>query len=299
VNPATYQEDGSLRCLIDVVPFGVADERPVRTRSAIRGVLPGVDDDSKVILWGGGVYNWFDPLTLGQAVDRLRHLHPEVRLVFMGMRHPNPEVPQMQMAVRTEQLADELGLTGTYVHFNRDWAPFKERHEHLLDADIGVSTHFDHVETEFSFRTRILDYLWAGLPVVTTGGDSLAALIEARGAGVVVPPRDVDALTAALDSLLSDPARLEASRTASQAMGEELRWSIVVEPLLRYCRDPRRAPDLLDPVQQALVWQHLVMVTKTRTRLVNTLLAVRNTLRDDGIRGVVARTLERVRRTAR
>src|SRR5664280_3299763 len=47
-------------------------------------------------------------------------------------------------------------------------SPYTERSDHLLDADVGVSTHFDHVETEFSFRTRILDYLWTGLPIVAT-----------------------------------------------------------------------------------------------------------------------------------
>lgn len=299
VNPATYQDDGTLRRLIDVVPFGVTDEHPVRGRPAIRGVLPGVDGRSKVILWGGGLYNWFDPLTLLHAVDRLRHAHPDVRLVFMGLRHPNPEVPQMQMAVQAERLSDELGLTDTVVHFNKDWVPFRERQDHLLDADIGVSTHFDQVETEFAFRTRILDYLWAGLPVVTTGGDSLADLIDRRGAGVVVPPRDVDALVEALASLLGEDDMLEARRRASRELAEELRWSVVVEPLLRYCRDPRRAPDLLDPIQQDLARQNLVMVTSTRSRMHNNLVALRKTVRDDGIRVAIARSLEGARRSAK
>lgn len=299
INPVTYDDDATLRRLIDVVPFGVSDDPPVRSRSAIRGVLPGVDADSRVILWGGGVYNWFDPLTLIHAVDRLRAGHPELRLVFMGMRHPNPEVPQMRMASRAEQLSDELGLTGTIVHFNTDWVPFAERQDHLLDADIGVSTHFDHVETEFSFRTRILDYLWAGLPVVTTGGDALADLIDRRGAGRVVPPRDVDALVDALDQLLTDPELLATSSAASQELGAELRWSAVVEPLLRFCREPRRAPDLLDATQQDLARQSFVMVTSTRTILRNNLLALRNTLRDDGVRAVFARTLERAARGRR
>jgi glycosyltransferase involved in cell wall biosynthesis len=296
INPATYADDGSLRRLIEVVPFGVGDDEPVRGRSAIRGVFPGVDADSKVVLWGGGLYNWFDPLTLLHAVDRLRHSHPEVRLVFMGMRHPNPEVPQMRMAAAAERLAHELGLAGKFVHFNRDWVPFDERKDHLLDADIGVSTHFDHVETEFSFRTRILDYLWAGLPVVTTGGDALALMIDQRGAGAVVPPVDVEALADALAALLDSDERMQEARRASRALADELRWSAVVEPLLRYCRDPRRAPDLLDPVQQDLARQNLVMVTSTRSRMRNNVLALRNTLRDDGISVAMRRTLERVRR---
>ena len=45
--------------------------------------------------------------------------------------------------------------------FNEDWVAYDDRQNYLLEADVGVSTHLDHVETEFSFRTRILDYLWA------------------------------------------------------------------------------------------------------------------------------------------
>ena len=53
-------------------PFGVAGDAPVRARSVLKGVVPGIGPDDKVILWGGGVYNWFDPLTLIRAVHRLR-----------------------------------------------------------------------------------------------------------------------------------------------------------------------------------------------------------------------------------
>ncbi len=129
------------------------------------------------------IYNWFDPLTLLHAVDKLRARVPEVRLFFLGMKHPNPHVPEMRMAVETRALADELGLTGTHVFFNEGWVEYDDRQNFLLEADVGVSTHLDHVETEFSFRTRILDYFWAGLPVVATGGDSLAELIEERWRG--------------------------------------------------------------------------------------------------------------------
>ena len=35
---------------------------------------------------------WFDPLTLIRAVDLLRRNRDDARLVFLGMKHPNPEV---------------------------------------------------------------------------------------------------------------------------------------------------------------------------------------------------------------
>ena len=90
VNPVTYDADETLRSLISVVPFGVPEAPPVRTRPAIKGVVEGIGPDDKVLLWGGGIYNWFDPLTLLHAVDRLRRHRPDVRLFFMGLQAPEP-----------------------------------------------------------------------------------------------------------------------------------------------------------------------------------------------------------------
>jgi glycosyltransferase involved in cell wall biosynthesis len=225
----------------------VADEPPTRTRAAIRGAIPGIGDEDAVVLWGGGIYNWFDPLTLLRAVDRVRADVPGIRLVFLGLRHPNPDIPEMEMAVATRRLAEELGLVGTHVFFNEDWVEFDDRQNFLLDADLGVSTHLRHIETEFSFRTRILDYLWAGLPILATDGDGFAELIRAEGLGLVVPPDDVDALTDALRRLLTDAELAAACRARVAAVAPTLRWSSALEPLVTFCRDPKRAADIACP----------------------------------------------------
>ncbi len=246
VNPVSYDDDQTLRRLIDVAPFGTQSEPPMRTGPGVRGVLPGIDHGDELLLWGGGVYNWFDPLTLVEAVHRLRERRPRLRLLFLGMKHPNADVPEMAMALRTRRLSDELGLTGNRVFFNEQWVAYDRRQDYLLDADVGVSTHLDHVETAFSFRTRVLDYLWAGLPVLTTEGDTLADLVAERGLGLTVPAQDVDAVAAAIDRLLGDQALRERCRQAVAALQPELTWEVALRPLLAFCRDPRRAPDLLD-----------------------------------------------------
>jgi len=244
VNSAVYDEDESLDSLIDVVPFGITDEPPVQKRHAIKGEVPGIGPDDKVIIWGGGVYNWFDPLTLVRAVDRLRSRHPDVRLYFMGLKHPNPGVPDMRIAWELRQLSDELGLTGAYVFFNDGWVPYAERADYLMDADLGVSTHFHHVETAFSFRTRILDYLWASLPIVATDGDTFAPLITLHGLGATVPPLDVEALEQALETYLYDDEAVAKARANVQDFAAQYAWATVLRPLVEFCRLPRRAADL-------------------------------------------------------
>lgn len=241
VNPYTYEGDTNLDGLVSVVPFGVPSDPPRRHGPGLRGVIPGVDEGDKIVLWGGGVYNWFDPLSLIRAVEAVKDELPTVRLVFLGMRHPNPAIPEMGVAHQARRLAADRGLTGKHVFFNETWLPYDSRANVLLDADVGVSTHLAHIETRFSFRTRVLDYLWAGLPTVLTGGDALADLVGSRGAGVVVAPGDAGAIARGLLNMLAHPP----PRRHITALADGFRWERVAEPLLEFCRAPWRARDLV------------------------------------------------------
>ena len=243
INPGTYGEDPTLRRLIDVVPFGIPTDPPARLGPGIRDAFPAIGAQDPVVIWGGGVYNWFDPLSLVHAIDRLRATQPGIRLVFLGMRNPNPDIPEMRVATALRQLSDRLGLTGSHVFFNEGWVPYEQRAGYLLDADVGVSTHLAHLETHFSFRTRVLDYLWAGLPMVLTGGDALSEEIAGNGLGIAVPPDDPEAIGAALASLLASPP----PREAIQVFGARYRWDRVAEPLRRWAAAPYRAPDRAEP----------------------------------------------------
>lgn len=242
VNVETHEADPTLRALIDVVPFGLSPTIPAPSSRPFRDDL-GLGDDARIIVWAGGVYDWLDPLLAIRAVDRLRHRHPDVRLVFQGMQHPNPDVPAMDMPRRCTELSDELGLTGSYVFFTTDWVPYDQRHNQLLDADLGISTHADHLEARLAFRARILDYLWAGLPVVATNGDILAMLIHSSGIGAVVEPGDVDGLAAAIEKQLYDPDAAASARARLRTVRQRLTWEVAMAPLSAFCADPARAAD--------------------------------------------------------
>lgn len=243
LNPTTYSDDPTFESLLRLVPFGLPEDPPVQQRHGIKGTVPGIGVDDKVLIWGGGIYNWFDPATLVEAMGLLVEDHPEIKLFFLSARHFNPDIPEMQALTDTVETAERLGLVDRTVFFNDSWVDYERRADYLLDADIGVSTHLLHAETRFAFRTRILDYLWAGLPIVATDGDSFATLIRERGIGRVVPQLDAPALAAAIVEMVSDGEARELAKRNLLAVREEFVWSRVLAPLVEFCADPRPAAD--------------------------------------------------------
>ena len=294
LNTVSYDEDNTLRSLIDVAPFGISPEPPQRMQPRLKGVVEGIGPDDKVILWGGGIYNWFDPLTLIRAVDLLRSRRDDVRLFFLGMQHPHPHVPEMRMSFAARTLAADLGLTGKHVFFNEQWVRYDERADYLLEADVGVSNHLDHVETAFSFRTRMLDYLWAGLPMVCTRGDVFAALVDGHGLGVTVDPGDVEALADALDRVLSDDGFAEQCRQNVRALAPDYHWSRVLAPLVEFCRAPRRAPDLLDDYARRRMARGAARLYRPRSGVRREVEIAVDHLREGGVRRVATKAASRL-----
>lgn len=256
VNPRTLGRDGDLRSLIDVVPFGLPSEdiaiaadraRDARRARALpgavmKGVHPAIAATDKVLLWGGSLLDWQDPETLIAAVARLARVRSDVKLFFMGVRHPNPQVTPMAVVERSRKLAESLGVVGTHVIFN-DWVPYEERALYLTEADLGVSTHHAHLETRYAFRTRMLDYLWARLPIVCTDGDYFGDLVRDRGLGRAVPQGDPDALATAIAGMLDDETARDHAVTALADVASTMTWDRVAEPLRAWCADPAFAAD--------------------------------------------------------
>ena len=234
VTPQSYRDDPHLDRLIGVVPFGIPDNEPEHDAEVLRGVVKGIDADDLVLIWSGGLYNWFDPQTLIRAVAELASREPRVKLFFQGTKHPHPGVPEMPIVEEARALAKSLGVLDTHVFFNDSWVDYTTRHNYLLESTAGVSTHRAHLETTFSFRTRVLDYLWAKLPMVLTEGDHFAELVEREQLGVVVPADDPSALADALEKVLTNQSFRKKAVTNITKVRESYRWHRVLQPLLRY-----------------------------------------------------------------
>lgn len=242
INTYNYDADDSFRNIIDVVPFGIPANMPEHSRDTIRAVFPKINTEDKIVLWGGGIWNWLDPLTAIKAIWEITRYRKDVKLVFIGVKHPDPKLPEMQKAIEALNLSKELELLNEYVFFN-EWTPYDLRQNFLLEADVGLSIHQKRIETEFSYRTRVMDYIWARLPIVTTEGDSIAKLVKEENIGEIVKYENTQNLARVLDSVLSNKSLQEIFKRNLNKIAPKYTWQNVAKPLVNYCIKSEPAPD--------------------------------------------------------
>lgn len=246
--PATLAADPEARRLLAIVPFGLPEEPPRGDGSALRREL-GIPGGAPVALFWGGLWDWMDPALAVRAVAQLGARGSAVHLVFLGGARPGGDTMRAS-AEEAHRAVSELGL-GKQVHFLQRWIPYRDRGSILLGADIAVTAHRPSLESELAFRTRLLDCLWACLPVACTRGDTLAGEAEREGWGSAADPGDAPGLAAAMATLLDAAGRARATAAMSAALAR-YQWSRSSANILQLLEaSPPARPSLLVPGEVA------------------------------------------------
>ncbi|KXW55830.1 glycosyltransferase [Ferrovum sp. PN-J185] len=178
--------------LIKILPFGSPERNPVEKFNGSLRKKFQLKDNDFIMIWGGGIYDWFDPQTIILAVQRLYEQNIKIHLIFLGVKHPNSEISQHQIVSDCINLAKKLNILNKLVYFNFDWVEYEKRDLYLRDANIAVSAHHESVETRYAFRTRILDYIWCEIPIISTKGDYFSSIIQDKGYGFTTNYNDVN-----------------------------------------------------------------------------------------------------------
>ncbi len=224
INPRTFEDDPTLDSLLAVVPFGVPAPRAIPEKSL----------DSPAILFGG-IYDWYDPILAIEAAALAAQELPGLTLSFVS--HPNAAVTPQSKFGQAKAFADRMRLHDT-VRF-REWFSYESRAE-VYDRHVAAMLTFPRsLETELSFRTRVLDYLWGGLPVLSSpaaGTDELINRYEAGGVLTSDQPADV---ARRIVTALTDAAGYRSMVEGTQRFVSDFQWSDLAEPLIAFCRDPK------------------------------------------------------------
>jgi glycosyltransferase involved in cell wall biosynthesis len=200
-----------------LVPWGI-EARPAAP-AAVAGIRARFGLPSRYVLWSGTIEPRKNLPVLLDAFERLAA--PDVALVLAGPQGWNEDI-----AARVARLGDRVRAVG------------------FVDPDSLRALHagaevFCFPSLEEGFGLPVLEAMAQGTAVITSSG---TATEEVCGdAGLLVDPRDVDALAAALSTLLDDDderRRLGAAGLA-RATGE-LTWAATATALGSVLREAAR-----------------------------------------------------------
>jgi len=207
------------------VPFGIpADDPPPEVWGPAE--LP---DDWAVVLWWGGVWPWLDLETLLAARARLGGA--PLALVIPATARPGGFAPAMDRETLLH-MAGRHGLEPPQVIPLETWLPYAQRYRLLNRATLLAVLHHGGREAELAFRTRALDGIWAGVPLLLSEGGAVAELAREHGWGAVAPVHDPKAVAAAMELMASEREQLRC-RSAIAATREDWRWPQVARPLVK------------------------------------------------------------------
>jgi glycosyltransferase involved in cell wall biosynthesis len=211
LNPVVFESDPDLRSLIAIAPFGV---QPARARTS-------PDLANPQILFGG-IYDWYEPIVAIDAVALAREQFPGMTVTFST--HPNPEITPQGKAADAMRYAHEKRYE-SFVRFE-PWVAYDRRGVFLDRFAAALLTFPQSLETDLSMRTRVYDYLWAGIPIVTSSAPGTDEIIA--GAGIVVRTESARDYADALVRVLRDHARMTAG---TAAFVESHQWRDTLAPL--------------------------------------------------------------------
>jgi len=210
-------------------------------RTAARTCLreQGIHDDDFVVLWCGGYNTWTDVDTLFKALEGAMGQEPRLHYVSVGAN--TYEAPD-NVYTRLLQMIEQSPYRARFHMLG--WRPWPEMAGYYAESDVGINIDALHYETIYGTRTRLVEMIAAGLPVVTSLGAELSYLLQNQGAALTFEVGDWQVLGHQLVKLAQNrPLRDDLARAAYAYATNQLSFRMTTAGLRAWVRNPQRAPD--------------------------------------------------------
>ena len=210
----------------------------------------GIRPTDFVVLWCGGYNTWTDVDTLFCGLNAAMTATPNMHYVSVGAStYAGSNTMYDQFCARVKELprpdAARFHLLG--------WRPWAEVKQFYIESDIGINIDSLHYETLYGTRTRLVEMIAGGLPVITTLGAELSYLLQAHEATLTFDVGDWRGLGQQLSALATDPKRRDDLACAGYAYAAgDLSFAATTQPLRQWVQQPRLAPDRLPEHRTAL-----------------------------------------------
>jgi len=209
--------------LLPVIPFSVSPELP-----------PERPHDASLFVYSGILLPWQDPSVAIEALLGTLGKKGAGRFAFIGGPHPSGDVSRGRFDDIIRRI--ETSKRATF----ESPMPFDALQERLAGCGVALDLMARNAERELAFTSRTVVYLSCGLPVIYNDYSELSQWIARFDAGWCLDPADGAGVRSLVERLLDSPEEAEKRReNARRLVRERLTWDRTIEPLARWCQNPK------------------------------------------------------------
>jgi glycosyltransferase involved in cell wall biosynthesis len=206
-----------------------------RERMANLGIRP----QDFIVLWCGGYNTWTDVETLYKGLVSAMAEDNSIHFVSLGANTyeaPNNVYQSFLSMIASSEFKDNFHMLG--------WRPWSEIPDFYSESDLGINIDALHYETIYGTRTRLLEMMAAGLPVITSLGSELSYRLRDLRAALVFEIGDWQEMANGLCKLSRNRSlHEEYASNALAAAQKDFSFENTTLPIRRWVKAPKLAPD--------------------------------------------------------
>lgn len=206
-----------------------------------RNLLSNLDvsNEDFVVLWAGGYNTWTDTQTLFKGLEWAMEQNPSIHFVSVGAntyQAKDNTYAQFLEYIQNSKHRKHYHMLG--------WRPWVEIPQYYAESDIGINIDALHYETIYGTRTRLLEMISVGLPVITSLGSELSYTLREQQLAITFEIQDWKSLGRQILSLSRNPEKRDnMSKMSLQYAKKDLSFESTTIPLRDWVQTPQVAPD--------------------------------------------------------
>ncbi len=220
-----------------VVPCGIENGDYTHTNNIIRGKY--VNEDDFVILWSGGYNTWTAVDVLFSALEKAMDKNKKIKFVSTGgtiIGQNEITYSRFLKLINTSKYKERYIMLG--------WVSTEDLPNIYLESNLGINIDKYCYEVVLGSRHRLLDWMRAVLPILTTSPSELTQILDEKKMVFTFPFNDVESFAKKMLDLSSKKELLvEYAQRAKCFVQEELSYGVTTRSFREWVKDPRRAPD--------------------------------------------------------
>ena len=222
---------------IKVIPNTAEKQMFKHKKNVFRKKL--VKDSDFVILYSGGYNTWTDIDTMFDGISKAMEKNPNIVFVSTGGQitgHDDITYNRFEQLIKNSPFKDRFHLFG--------WVPFEDLPNYYLESDLAINSDRYCYEAIIGARTRILDWIRAPLPYISTPLSEITDYMTKKGMAFSFQQGDSDDLANMLIKLSKSSNDLEKVKNKlKHALDDEFTAEHTLKEFRNWLSDPKFSPD--------------------------------------------------------